>query len=52
MFQDSDRQYNRRRADMEHACAEAATSEQVRQLHRELAALYEERVAAASELIG
>lgn len=45
MKQDLDRDIYLRRAAQERACAEAATSEQVRRLHRELAAMFEDRAA-------
>lgn len=50
MTHDLDRDLYLRRAAQERACAEAATSEQVRALHRELAAMFEAR-AADRELV-
>lgn len=45
MKHDIDREIYLRRAAQERACAEAATSDTVRNLHRELAALFEDRAA-------
>ena len=45
MRHDVDREIYLQRAAQERACAAAATSEQVRTLHRELAALFEDRAA-------
>ena len=51
MIQESERHYYRQRADMERACAYAATSDQVRMVHTELAKMFEERATAADAII-